>query len=120
MRRIVCRPTAAGCLCLVLASAGLAGLSCRKNHPPQIEILDVPSSVPAGGSASLELKLASDVEGDDLTCTWTGTSGSLSSSNDWIVTWTAPATPGSATVTLVLEDAHGGTDSESRTITITP
>ena len=117
--RPISAPVAVGAL-LGFVLCGLAGLSCRQNHSPQIEILRVPSSVPAGGTASLVLELVSDQEGDELTVHWSCTSGTLSSTTDWTVTWTAPALPGSATVTLLLEDSRGGTDSESRTITVTP
>ncbi len=105
---------------VVFVICGMAGLSCKRNEPPKIETLNVPSSVPAGGTATLELVLVSDQEGDDLTVHWSCTSGTLSSTSDWTVTWTAPGLPGSAEVTLLLEDSHGGTDSETRTIAVTP
>ena len=122
MRRIVLGSSAATlCACALLLCVVVVS-GCKQilpNHDPAISSLNAPSSVEAGGSASMSC-VASDPDGDDLTYNWTCTSGSLSSSSGSGVTWTAPGTSGSSTVTVTVHDTRGGTDSRGKSVTINP
>jgi hypothetical protein len=102
---------------LLAVTAGLVIRCAKQNHNPVISLLNAPTSVNVNGSASLSCS-ASDPDGDPLTYDWTCTEGSLSSSSGSSVTWTAPGTSGSATVTVSVHDDRGGADSRSKTITV--
>ena len=60
---------------------------------------------------------ATDVDGDNLTYCWSCTDGILEGASA-TVTWTAPQTPGSYTVTVVVSDGKGGVAKKDLTITV--
>ena len=108
---------------LVLVSVGLvAAPGCRKllpNDAPVITSVTGPSSVKAGASASFTCN-ATDPNGDALTYTWSRTSGSLNATTGKTVTWTAPSTSGSATISVTVKDGRNGTDASSKLVSVTP
>lgn len=59
------------------------------------------------GTATLSVT-ASDADGDTLTYAWTATGGTFTGGTTAAPTWTAPATPGSYTLTVTVSDGNGG------------
>ena len=92
-------------------------LSCNKEHEPIISSISGPSSVLVNGSATFDC-IATDADGDPLTYSWTCTSGSFNSSTGSSVTWNAPSSHGSSTITVDVSDGRGGEDSKSKSITV--
>jgi len=87
------------------------------NTPPTIASL-TPSVTEIAPSASCTIGcVASDADGDTLSYAWTATGGSISGTGD-SVSWTAPATEGTYTITATVSDGQGGTASESCDITV--
>jgi hypothetical protein len=101
---------------------GLAGLNCETpaaNNAPTISALSLPDSVPAGEDATFGCT-ATDPDGDVLAYSWTCTSGTLQSTTGKMVGWTAPLTSGAATVTVVVQDSSGASDTLSGTLAVGP
>jgi len=88
------------------------------NHPPVISIVN-----PAYTSLEINRYVpitcnASDQDGDTLTFSWTANGVSVGE-NDSFLTWRAPDTTGTYTITCTVSDGRGGEDSESVNITVT-
>jgi len=82
------------------------------NHPPVISSLTAnPSSIDINQSSTITC-IAYDPDGDTLTYTWAKNGGTISGSGSTI-TWTAPSSAGTYTITCTVSDGHGGQDSES-------
>jgi len=80
--------------------AQLAG----NQRPWIVRLLANPSSVAPGGTSTVTV-VAQDSDGDPLTCEWSTDKGTLSSTTGCDpVTWTAPATPGTANVSVSVTD----------------
>ncbi len=92
----------------------------QQNLPPIITSLtpDNPSVI-LGGTSSVKL-VASDPEGDPLTCSWLTNGGTLSSTTGCdSVIWTAIGDPGTYTISVsVTDNRPGHTKSISTTITV--
>jgi hypothetical protein len=80
-------------------------LTLAGNKPPMITSLTAsPKQVPRGGTSTIAV-VASDPENDPFTCSWSTSGGTLSSNvGCGSVTWTAPLTPGSYTVSVSVAD----------------
>ena len=89
------------------------------NSPPIVSSLTAnPAEVWTGGTSTVTL-VASDPEGDPLTCTWSASGGSLSSlTGCGSVTWTAPGTPGMYSVSVNVTDNKAGHSPVSRSVNI--
>ncbi|MBA7559742.1 MAG: DNRLRE domain-containing protein [Dehalococcoidia bacterium] len=82
------------------------------NTPPVITSL-TPSSTDLAPEASCTIGcVASDADGDTLTYAWTSTGGTISGTGN-SVSWEAPATEGTYTISVSVSDGHGGTASDS-------
>jgi hypothetical protein len=88
------------------------------DRSPVISGITGPDSVEAGGSASL-LCSASDPDADTLTYAWTCSVGGLSSQSGASVTWYAPESAASATVTAVVSDGQLS-DTATKSIVVNP
>jgi len=104
---------------VMLLLMGIFLITCqKKNEPPVIESITAnPDSVTTGQATTLTVS-ASDPDGDELTYTWSKTSGTLSSIHGSTVTWTAPATTGSYSITVKAEDPGDMSDEASKTIKV--
>ena len=93
--------------------AMLVGSGCDLlNNSPEISSL-TPSATSVGPGSSCTVSCsASDADGDALTYAWTATGGTISGMDN-SVTWTAPVTEGTYTISVTVNDGKGGTDSES-------
>jgi len=108
---------------VMLIVAGLVGLSCQQTPPvnsaPTITALDLPDSVDATNDATFTCT-ASDPDGDPLGYNWTVSAGLLQSKTGTAVVWTAPDTSGAATITVMVQDSSGASDTSSGTVTVNP
>jgi hypothetical protein len=87
------------------------------NTPPVITSL-TPSAteLPPSGSCTIGCA-ASDADGDTLTYAWSASDGSITGTGD-SVSWEAPATEGTYTISVSVSDGHGGTASDSCDIVV--
>lgn len=88
------------------------------NQSPQISALTPSTTTVAPGGATTVTCSASDPEGDSLTYAWSAASGTLSSMSGNPVTWTAPSTPGTYTITCVAADGWGGSVQKSTNVVV--
>jgi len=90
-----------------------------ENHPPTIQSLHINGSdIVVSDSYEVEC-LAFDPDGDELTYEWSASGGNLSGQGR-TVTWTAPDTPDSYTITVKVSDGQGGEDVASLDIEVLP
>ncbi|MEC4685371.1 MAG: carboxypeptidase regulatory-like domain-containing protein, partial [Nitrospirota bacterium] len=86
------------------------------NQAPEIDSLTTnPSSNPLSFETGVSISLfcyATDPDNNNLTFSWDKTGGNIPGSGP-IVTWTAPSTAGTYTITCNVSDGKGGTDSKS-------
>ncbi|MGQ9678232.1 MAG: Ig-like domain-containing protein [bacterium] len=115
----MCWSRSAMAVCAIVIVAMIVISGCNSNHKPLIAAIDAnpADSVVPGGEVMLKV-FATDADGDQLTCTWTASAGTLSATTGDSVYWTAPGTPGSANITVVCEDGNGGTDTKSKIINV--
>jgi len=80
-------------------------LECRGDKPPMITSLTAsPMQVATGGTSTVTV-IASDPENDPFTCSWSTDGGTLTSTTGCgSVTWTAPGTLGTYTVSVSVAD----------------
>ncbi|MFH0768774.1 MAG: Ig-like domain-containing protein [Chloroflexota bacterium] len=77
------------------------------NQPPVITNLTASEERVNPSDRSQFKCVASDPDGDELEYNWSASEGSISGEGS-IVTWTAPKTPGSYTITVEVKDGRGG------------
>lgn len=104
-------------LALVIAATLVASSACGgSNHPPVITSLTPnPATVPPGGDSTITC-VVSDADYDQLTYTWTG-AGAINGSGGTII-FTAPSTPGTYSINVVVSDGKGGTDTRGVAVTV--
>ena len=92
-------------LVVVVILSGCGGTAPPINHHPVISGITVdPYSVDINQSAVITC-IATDPDGDTLTYIWTNTGGTITGSGS-TVTWTAPATAGTYTITCTVSDGE--------------
>jgi hypothetical protein len=74
------------------------------------------TELPPEGSCTVSCT-ASDADGDSLTYTWSATDGTITGTGD-SVSWEAPDTEGTYTISIEASDGHGGTVSDSCDIVV--
>ena len=102
---------------LVIAVTLVASSACGgSNHPPvNTSLTPNPAAVSPGGNSTITC-VATDADSDTLTYTWTGTGAITGSGNS--VVFTAPSTPGTYTINVVVSDGKGGTDTRGAAVTV--
>jgi hypothetical protein len=89
----------------------------KQNHPPQIvSLVSNPDTVGVSGTCALSCN-ASDPDGDNLDYTWEASAGVLNGTGT-DVTWTAPNSLGTYSVSCKVSDGQGGQDIESINIVV--
>jgi hypothetical protein len=87
------------------------------NTPPVIASL-TPSSTDVAPEDSCTIgSVASDADSDTLTYAWTASGGTVTGTGN-SVSWEAPATEGTYTISVSVSDGHGGTASDSCDIVV--
>ncbi len=95
------------------------GIKLAVNAPPTIESLNYAPANPTPGSVVTLTAVASDPDNDPLTYIWSPTGGTISGSGA-TVAMTTSATATTISVTLTVEDGHGGAATASKTILVPP
>ncbi len=89
------------------------------NQPPVIDSLTTEKElVVKAGTSTIEC-IASDPDEDELSYTWSAERGNISGEGA-VVTWVAPNTYGTYTITVTVTDGRGGEASESVSIEVCP
>ncbi len=89
----------------------------QENTPPEITSLSAdPSSIAPNGTSTIICE-ATDADGDNLNYNWSATGGSISGSGS-TVTYIAPSTDGTYTITCTVNDGNGGEDSGTVNVTV--
>jgi hypothetical protein len=105
---------------VVIVLAGCSGSTKPDNRVPSMpQVNPVDFTIVPSGSILMTVS-ATDPDGDALTYAWTFTQGTPTTATGDKVTWTAPATNGTATATVKARDGRGGERSASTTLTIHP
>ena len=105
-----------GLIAMVIAVLFIIGCS-PPNQPPVITNLTV-SEERISPSARDQLEcIVSDPDGDELEYNWSASDGHISGKGA-IITWTAPQTPGSYTITVEVTDDRGGEAAAQMTIAV--
>lgn len=93
---------------VVLTLCTLLVVSCvEPNNPPAINKLQPEKDLVSPSGKCIIVCVASDVDDDHLSYTWSASGGSFSGTGS-VVTWTAPDTPGAYTITVKVADGKGG------------
>ncbi|GAG11485.1 unnamed protein product, partial [marine sediment metagenome] len=80
------------------------------NNPPSIDI-HVEDESPLTGSTQTFTAVATDLDEDVISITWSATDGQFTKTTGEVVKWTAPMSTGKVTITAVADDRKaGGTD----------
>ena len=87
------------------------------NHDPVISNLTAASSSININETTTITCIASDQDGNTLTYSWSKTGGTIIGSGSTI-TWTAPSTAGTYTITCTVSDGRGGQDSGAISIVV--
>jgi N-acetylneuraminic acid mutarotase len=91
------------------------------NEPPVIDSLVAAStSVPAGGSVTLQAAAHGLHPDEPLSYAWSSTAGTFSPASGASTSWTAPASSGTQTLTLTVTDSGGVSSSASLDLTVLP
>jgi len=102
---------------IVLATATILSGCAQPNNPPVIsELRAEPVQVRPSTNSTIAC-LAIDVDGDTLTYVWSADAGTFSGEGANI-TWLAPATEGTYTITANVTDGRGGVVTEALNITV--
>ena len=89
------------------------------NHPPVIESLTAdPPAVNRGRTSTIEC-VASDPDDDELSYLWSAEEGDISGQGATI-TWTAPGTCATYTITVTVADGRGEEASQALSIKVNP
>jgi peptidoglycan-associated lipoprotein len=87
------------------------------NRPPTVRAMCDPCTIPVGATSTVTAD-ASDPDGDTLTYAWKSATGKLANAAIRQTTWTAPMTPGTYPVTVVVSDGRGNTATDTVNITV--
>ncbi len=87
------------------------------NRPPTITGLTADATWTTPGSDLRITCEAEDPDGDQLSYAWTATAGSINGTGTTI-DWTAPAEIGVYDITVIVSDAHGGSDERTLHISV--
>jgi len=91
------------------------------NRPPTVSCSATPTSVMQGSGAAVEVRAnASDPDGDPLTYVWSATGGRVEGSGPTVRWIPGDAAPGTYTISVRVDDGHGGTASCSSNVTVEP
>jgi hypothetical protein len=96
----------------------IVALAASQNHAPTITSLTAnPVSVSTGAATTITCA-ASDADSDPLTYTWSAASGALSGSGAQ-VTWTAPASSSTYSISCTVSDGNGGSAYDGVEVNVT-
>jgi PKD repeat protein len=90
----------------------------RENHPPVISSLYAEEEQTLPETSVTIKSTVSDADGDTITYRWSANDGSFTGTGS-TVSWSAPDKQGIYSITLEVDDGHGGVQRESITIRVT-
>ena len=88
-----------------------------QNHPPIIKNVLAESKIGVLSTSQIVCE-AEDIDGDELTYSWSTNGGTIEGQGT-VVNWTAPETPGEYTIAVLVNDNQGGTSTRPVTIIVT-
>ncbi len=91
----------------LLGISGSFTITVKKNNPPQVNVTASSTKIGVNKTSNVACN-ATDSDGDSLTYTWDKDGGTLSSTENPTVIWTAPSTPGAYSVCCTASDGKGG------------
>lgn len=93
-----------------------------QNHPPNKPTLSATSNNIQSGESITISSASSDPDGDNISYLWSATGGSFNQTDEPTVIWTSPSVTESSTytITLVVQDIHGSSNSNSINIVVMP
>jgi ABC-type glycerol-3-phosphate transport system substrate-binding protein len=102
---------------VVLAACIISSGCAQPNIPPLISVLRAePNEVKTSANCEVWC-VADDIDSTNLTYTWSASGGTFSGEGA-TVTWLAPATEGTYTITVNVTDDRGGMDSKALDIRV--
>ncbi|PIU25948.1 MAG: hypothetical protein COT11_00095, partial [Candidatus Infernicultor aquiphilus] len=102
----------------LVVNSSFGGTGGPGNNPPVISSLDAnQDSIEINHNVDITCN-ASDQDGDTLIFSWTA-NGQVIEGNNSSLSWRAPDTAGTYSITCTVSDGRGGEDSESVSITVT-
>ena len=120
MKKLIVRAVFVLAVASLVAATGCSDSSPSSpsnNAPTVVSVTVLPGTVSGGGIATVTVT-ANDSDGDALSYTYFPTGGSCPGSGP-VVTWTAPMTAGTYSITVTVSDGNGGEDSGSGSLTVT-
>ena len=88
-----------------------------QNNPPIIKTMIAASKTDVLSTSEVVCE-AEDPDGDELTFLWSASGGTINGQGP-AVNWIAPEAPGEYTIAVIVNDNHGGTATQTATITVT-
>jgi outer membrane protein OmpA-like peptidoglycan-associated protein len=88
-----------------------------QNRPPTVRARCEPCTIEAGRNVTVTAD-AQDPDGDVLSYRWSAPAGGFQNAADRQTLWTAPQQEGAVPLTVVVNDGHGGTASDTLTIQV--
>jgi hypothetical protein len=86
------------------------------NTPPVIHYINAPEELQVTATTVI-LCVATDVDSDNLTYAWSADIGIITGNTDNVV-WTSPANPGTAKISVIVDDGRGGQAKNSVTVVV--
>ena len=99
---------------VILLASGCA----MPNHPPSITSLKAKQDMISPLSSCLIECVASDEDGDELSCEWSATEGKILDVNGVTIAWSAPESEGEYSIMVKVTDVNGGEVTDSVIITV--
>ncbi|MCL4384894.1 MAG: PKD domain-containing protein [Actinobacteria bacterium] len=100
------------------SSSSSSSSSIPVNHPPDVADINVSSGTLYTDSVYVASAAASDSDGDALTYAWSSTGGTWINPNINPAQWKAPAAAGNYTLTLTVNDGHGGITVKTKNVNV--
>lgn len=100
------------------SSSSSSSSSVAVNHAPDVADINVPGGTLYADTVYVVSAASSDSDGDTLTYAWSSTGGTWVDPNINPAQWRSPAAAGNYTLTLNVNDGHGGISVRTKDVTV--